>query len=205
LDLLAIFVGQDGILPPIVKSAVAFPHAAAPASHGSRMPSTDSKVTAAALTPLGITADSKKSKSMRLLQLVLFSFLLVGCRAPDAAETSHDASKWQGTWKLVSCTNEGQTQVADLQWIVDGDHYNIRLDQVTHTDPYPFKLDARRKRIEVIHHETPKGTYGGTLRGIYEISGNSLRVCYDLTGQHYPTSFEAPIGSRQVLYEFQRQ
>ena len=72
---------------------------------------------------------------MRLLRLVLLSGSLVGCRAPHAGDSSDDANRWQGTWKLVSCTYDGQSQMADTQWIVDGDHYNIRLDQVTHVDP----------------------------------------------------------------------
>src|ERR1700730_17992478 len=108
-------------------------------------------------------------------------------------------------WKLVSRTYDGEPQMADMQWIVDGAHYNIRLNQQLGVDPYPFKLDASRKHIDVIHHETPAGTYGGKLMGIYEISGESLRVCYDLTGRQYPNSFGAPKGSRQVLYQFQRE
>jgi uncharacterized protein (TIGR03067 family) len=142
---------------------------------------------------------------MRLFRLVLLSCLLVGCRGPDAADSAEDAKQWQGTWKLVSCTYDGEPQMADMQWVVNGDHYNIRLNQRLGEDPYPFKLDASQKHIDVTHHETPKGTYGGKLTGIYEIKGDSLRVCYDLTGQQYPGSFDATKGSRQVLYQFQRQ
>jgi len=49
------------------------------------------------------------------------------------------------------------------------------------------------------------GTYGGKLKGIYKVSGDSLTVCYDLTDSQYPTSFEATRGSRRVLYQFRRQ
>jgi hypothetical protein len=43
------------------------------------------------------------------------------------------------------------------------------------------------------------------LKGIYELNGDSLTVCYDLTGQHYPKSLDAGRGSRQVLYRFRRE
>jgi len=112
---------------------------------------------------------------------------------------------WQGTWKLVSATYNGEPQNADMRWVVDGDHYNIVLDGQRHSDPYPFKLDPSNHRIEVIHHETPPGTYGGKLRGIYRISDSSLTVCYDLMGREYPTSFEAGPGSRRVLYQFAKE
>lgn len=137
--------------------------------------------------------------------LVLSSCCLAGCGATDAADSAGDMTRWQGTWKLVSCTWNGQPQTADLQWIVEGDRYLIRLDGQTHEDPNPFTLDASRKHIDVNHHDTPRGTYGGKLKGIYEVSEGSLRVCYDLTGSQYPSSFDAAPGSRRVLYQFRRE
>ena len=142
---------------------------------------------------------------MRLGWLLLLGCLLAGCRALSTADSADDTTEWQGTWKLVGSSYDGEPQIADMEWIVDGDHYTIRLNQQSHEDPYMFKLDASRKQIDVLHHETPAGTYGGKLKGIYKISGDSLTVCYDLTGQRYPESFEAKRGSRQVLYQFQRE
>ena len=43
------------------------------------------------------------------------------------------------------------------------------------------------------------------MKGIYEITGETLRVCYDLTGGRYPKSFDAGAGSGQVVYEFRRE
>ena len=132
---------------------------------------------------------------MRLGWLMLLGCLLVGCKAISAADSADDTKQWQGNWKLVASTYDGEPQMADMEWIVDGDHYNIRLNGQLHEDPNWFKLDATRKQIDIFHHETPPGTYGGKLKGIYEINGNSLIVCYDLTGQGYPQSFDANRGS----------
>jgi uncharacterized protein (TIGR03067 family) len=141
----------------------------------------------------------------RLGRLVILGCLIASCRAVSSADSADDIKKWQGTWKLTSCTYDGEPQTADMEWIVDGDHYTIRLNGQSNVDPYMFKLDASRKQIDVFHHETPAGTYGGSLKGIYEISGDSLTVCYDLTDQRYPESFDAKRGSRQVLYQFRRE
>src|SRR5690348_1349094 len=62
----------------------------------------------------------------------------VGNRASEADDTR----AWQGTWKLVSCIANGESQMADMQWIVKGDRYTIRLDRKSGTDPYPFQLDS---------------------------------------------------------------
>ena len=142
---------------------------------------------------------------MRIGWLLLLGCLLAGCRAVATADSADDTKQWQGTWKLVVSTYDGEPQTADMEWIVDGDHYNVRLNRQTEVVPNMFKLDASHKHIDVIHHETPSGTYGGKVKGIYQISGDSLTVCYDLTDQGYPESFDAKRGSRQVLYQFRRE
>ena len=142
---------------------------------------------------------------MRCSGFIVFAFLLAGCDLNQAANEADDTRAWQGTWKLVSCIANGEPQMADMQWIVNGDQYTIRLEGKSGADPYPFKLDPKQKHIDVTHHDTPKGTYGGRLKGIYEIQGNSMKVCYDLKGQRYPKSFDAARGSEQALYQFQRE
>ena len=103
---------------------------------------------------------------MRRLGFIHFACLLAVCGVNHAAATEADDTRaWQGTWKLVSCMANGESQTADMKWIVNGDR----------------------------------------LKGIYEIQGNSLKVCYDLKGQRYPKSFDAGRGSAQVLYQFQRE
>jgi len=145
------------------------------------------------------------AKFTRLGWLLLLGCLIAGCRVDVIAGSSDDTEKWQGIWRMVACTYDGEPQRADMEWIVDGDHYTIRLNGQSNVDPYTIKLDPSRKHIDVFHHETPPGTYGGSLKGIYDISGDSLTVCYDLTGQRYPESFNANRGSRQVLYKFRRE
>lgn len=141
----------------------------------------------------------------RIGWLVILTCLLAACRVDVIADSDDDARKWQGIWRMVATTYDGEPQTADMAWIVDGDRYTIRLNGVSHEDPYMFKLDSTDKHIDVFHHETPPGTYGGSLKGIYEVSDDSLTVCYDLTGQRYPESFDAKRGSRQVLYQFRRE
>ena len=142
---------------------------------------------------------------IRLGWLALVGCMLASCRGVSAADPADDIKKWQGTWKLVSCTYDGEPQMADMEWIVDGDHYNIRLDQKLNPDPYTITLDPSGRHVDIFHHDTPPGTFGGKLKGIYQVSDDSLTVCYDLTDQGHPKSFDAKRGSRQVLYQFRRE
>ena len=145
------------------------------------------------------------AKIVQLGWLLLLACSLAACRVSLIADSADDTREWQGIWRMVTTTYDGEPQTADMEWIVDGDHYTIRLNGQSHVDPYTIKLDPSQKHIDVFHHETPPGTSGGSLKGIYDISGDSLTVCYDLTGQRYPESFNANRGSRQVLYKFQRE
>ena len=142
---------------------------------------------------------------MRLGWLLLIAGLLASCKGISAADSSDDAKEWQGTWKMISCTYDGEPQKGEMEWIVKGGQYTIRVNGVSQQDPNMITLDASNKHIDVFHHETPPGTYGGKLKGIYEINGDSLTVCYDLTAERYPKSLDAPRGSRQVLYKFHRE
>ena len=137
--------------------------------------------------------------------LALFACLLAGCDARPAANPDDGVKQWQGTWKMVSTTYDGTPQTGDMAWVVKANQYFIRMNGQVHEDPYAFTLDPDKKQISVLHHDTPPGTTGGSLKGMYKIDGDSLTVVYDLTGQNFPSAFEAPQGSRQVLYEFRRE
>jgi len=148
---------------------------------------------------------------MRRLELALLSCLLAlfdcslaGCGTTHAGDSSNDTAKWQGTWKLISCVANGESQPGDVEWVVDGDRYTVCLNRKP-AESSTITLDASQKHVDIFHHDTPQGTFGGKLKGIYEIKGDSLKVCYDLTGERYPKSFEAGPGSRQVLYQMQRE
>lgn len=142
---------------------------------------------------------------MRVWVLMIVSCALAGCGAVSSGSAEEDKARWQGRWKMVSTIWEGAPQSGNLEWVVDGDHYATVLDGRADNVPNVITLNAARKQVDIFHHDTPPGTYGGKLKGIYEVSGNTLRVCYDLTGQHYPKSFDVPRGSRQVVYEFRRE
>jgi uncharacterized protein (TIGR03067 family) len=142
---------------------------------------------------------------MRRLHLALVIGLILAAGIARAVDKTDETRNWQGTWNMVSCTWNGEPQNGNVQWIVKGDQYTIWMDHKSGQDPHTFKLDPSKKQIDVFHHETPKGTWGGSLKGIYEIKGDTLKVCYDLKGERYPKGFEAGPGSGQVVYQFKRE
>ena len=101
----------------------------------------------------------EKNRMAKRAWVVLFMLSLAGCNWILPSSSSDDMKALQGTWTLVSATNNGAPMSADMQWMVDGDAY-VRYNQ--QTDPTPVKITlSSHNRIDAVHHETPAGTYGG--------------------------------------------
>lgn len=149
---------------------------------------------------------------MRMLTVILAGTLLAmnACSKSGMLPTHNpeeDAKKLQGTWKLTRAIFNGEPQSGDAGLTIDGDKYIMTYEG--NDTPNVFKLDtAGPNTIWVFHHENPlasQGFWGGTLTGIYELSGDRLRICFDLTGRTYPRTFAAGKGSGQGIFEYRRE
>ncbi|HEX5411654.1 MAG TPA: TIGR03067 domain-containing protein [Terriglobia bacterium] len=150
---------------------------------------------------------------MRVLPVILAGTLLAmsACSTAGVVPTdkhSDDAAKLQGKWKLTRATFNGLPLSGDASLIISGDQYIMTYEG--NLTPSVFKLGtAGPNTIWVFHHEespfASQGFWGGTLTGIYQLSGDRLRICFDLTGRTYPKNFEAGKGSGRGLFEYKRE
>lgn len=149
---------------------------------------------------------------MRMLTVILAGSLLAmsACTKTGVLPDNHsaeDARAMQGTWKLTRAIFNGERLTGDASLTIGGQQY-IMIYEGNYT-PSVFKLGTGGPNtIWVFHHENPlasQGFWGGTLTGIYELSGDRLRICFDLTGRTYPKDFAAGKGSGQGIFEYQRE
>ena len=150
---------------------------------------------------------------MRVLTAILACSLLAmsACspaRDLPAHSLEQDAKKLEGKWKLTRAIFSGQRLSGDASLTISGDQYIMVYEG--NLTPSVFKLGtAGPNTIWVFHHdESPfgnQGFWGGTLTGIYELSGDRLRICFDLTGRTYPKKFEAGKGSGRGIFEYKRE
>jgi uncharacterized protein (TIGR03067 family) len=129
-----------------------------------------------------------------------------------AADAKDDAKKelekLQGTWVMVSSERGGkkmsEDEVKAFQRTVKGDEYIVlhngeTLVKGTFTiDPTkkPKTIDALRSEGE--NKDTP-------MRGIYEIDGDTYKVCFAPPGMERPTEFVSKEGSMHVISVWKRQ
>jgi uncharacterized protein (TIGR03067 family) len=142
---------------------------------------------------------------MRLLLAAVFGvFVLIatGTRADEKADIEKERQKFQGTWAFESSAAGGQElPAADLKDFVltfEGDKHTVKKG----TDVIQVgtqKIDPAKtpKTIDVTITEGPsKGT---VMLGIYEIDGDTLKVCFDASGKKRPTEFKSAPGSETFV------
>ena len=130
---------------------------------------------------------------------------------PSSSSPAEDHEKLQGTWKMERATFNGQALMNDVRWVFDGDNMTVVLGgnyEGGVRAQYQLGTGETPNTILIKAFDNPladKGYYGGSYTGIYKLSGDKLRVCYDMTGREYPKSFDASKGSRRMTYEFTRE
>jgi uncharacterized protein (TIGR03067 family) len=125
-----------------------------------------------------------------------------GARADDKADVDKELKKFQGTWTFESVETGGKEIPAEefkgVTITFEGARYTVKKGAEV-IQVATQKLDASKspKTIDVTVAEGPnKGT---VIPGIYEISGDTLRVCFDPEGKKRPTEFKAASGSQTLV------
>jgi uncharacterized protein (TIGR03067 family) len=131
--------------------------------------------------------------------------MLIAAGPADGDATKKDLEKMQGDWAAASMVVDG-TKLSDdeaqcLFRTVKGDHYTV----------YHFNKEIGKGALAIDATKKPKtidATPAGKakpLRGIYELEGDRLKVCFAPPGKDRPTDFEAKEGSGHTLTVWERE
>jgi uncharacterized protein (TIGR03067 family) len=141
---------------------------------------------------------------------VLAVGLLLGASPVD--DTKDDLAKMEGEWTLVSMERDGEQPpeefIKSLRRVVKGDEYTVtgrgQDGNPATLSKGKFKLDASKKPKTIDF--TPSGgvAAGETLLGIYELQGDTLKVCYAMPSHDRPKEYKTPEGSHCTLSVWKR-
>jgi uncharacterized protein (TIGR03067 family) len=129
-----------------------------------------------------------------------------GVRADDKADAEKELKKFQGTWTFESVEAGGKKLPTDAlkgsTVTFEGDKYTVKNGDAV-LQAATLKLDPSKspKAFDVTVAEGPNK---GTILGIYEIDGDTLKVCFDPEGKKRPTEFKTAAGSQTTLVVHQR-
>lgn len=127
--------------------------------------------------------------------------------APQADAGDKHYQQLEGTWMCVTYELNGLKVPEDLfqghGLIFEGKHY-IRLDAAGKTKgTYKLDPDKSPKTIDMTNAEGPGK--GDTVPGIYELSGDTLRICLAVGSEERPKEFVSKKGSGDALQVLKRE
>ena len=125
-----------------------------------------------------------------------------GAGADDKADVEKELKKFQGTWTFESVEAGGkEVPAAGFKGITvtfEGDQYTVKKgDEVIQAATQKLDPSQSPKTLDVTVAEGPNK--GAVMLGIYEISGDTLKVCFDPEGKKRPTQFKSASGSQTLV------
>ncbi len=113
----------------------------------------------------------------------------------------------EGTWLPTAAELGGQKFPDEvrksIKLVIRDGKYTVTVGP--QTDQGTVKLDpsAKPKAMDIVGTDGPNK--GKTFPAIYELSGDTLRICYDLSGKSRPTEFATKPGTSLFLVTYQRE
>ncbi len=130
-----------------------------------------------------------------------FSSLSPGEDKKDAANAM------DGTWLPTAAELGGEKFPDDvrksMELVVGEGKYTLTVSKVP--DKGTVKLDASKKLKELDIVGTEGRNKGKTILAIYEVTDETLKICYDLSGKARPTEFKTTKGTLLFLVTYKRE
>lgn len=115
---------------------------------------------------------------------------------------SADLQQMQGEWvpvEVVAAEKVPADVLAAIKLKIKGNAYSLEGGQIQDQGSFKLNETTNPKSMDV----TPQS--GDELPAIYELSGDTLRVCYPINGAARPTAFKSAEGANQVLTIYKRK
>jgi uncharacterized protein (TIGR03067 family) len=119
-----------------------------------------------------------------------------------------DLKKIQGTWQFTAQAMDGKPrpseQLTKLKITFAGDKWTVRDDgKVVQAGTH--KVDSTKTPGQVDAYVTEGEDKGSTMLGIYELKGDTMKVCFDPKGKMRPTSFTAKAGQMSATIQREKK
>jgi uncharacterized protein (TIGR03067 family) len=112
-----------------------------------------------------------------------------------------------GTWKPgeVELAGVKLPEAAFASWRLELGKGIYELQGAESPDKGTVKVDETKKPMTMDVTGTDGPNKGRTYPAIYELKGDTLRICYDLSGKSRPTEFKTAKQTKLYLVTYQRE
>jgi uncharacterized protein (TIGR03067 family) len=139
---------------------------------------------------------------MRIICVALSLVLGLFASSILADDVAKDLKKLEGTWTFDSVEAGGNKLPAEqfktMSVTMEGTKYSVKLNDMV-VEAATQKIDSSKspKTMDVTVTEGPNK--GKVYLAIYEINGDTLKVCFDPEGKKRPTEFKGDVGSQTLV------
>lgn len=114
----------------------------------------------------------------------------------------------QGTWKFIAQEMDGKPRPAEdlknLTITFTGDKWSVRMDG-KEVQAGTHKFDPSKKPGQIDAKVTEGENKGSAMLGIYEMKGDTMKVCFDPMGKERPTSLTAKAGQFSAVVQREKK
>jgi len=133
--------------------------------------------------------------------------LVLAATAAFAGDTPADAKALQGTWVPVRADLGGAPMpdavLKTISLRLTGAEYLVLVGASPDSGTWSIDPASKPKGMTVTGVKGPNA--GKTFPAIYELAGDTLRICYDLSGAMRPAEFKSAPGTKLYLVTYHRR
>jgi len=134
---------------------------------------------------------------------------VMACVCVWAADAPKGGGKVDGVWKPLKGELGGRPMpeevMKSITLTLTNSNYDVYVGTDTARDRGTAKYNTKVAPMTIDITGTNGPNMGKTIPAIYEVDGDTLRVCYDLSGAKHPTEFKTTPGTQLFLVTYQRK
>jgi uncharacterized protein (TIGR03067 family) len=124
-----------------------------------------------------------------------------------AADPPDDATAVQGFWLPAKAELAGQPMgdalLKSISLKMDDGKWEVLVAGEPDRGTYTLDANASPKSMTIVGTDGPN--HGRTFPAIYELNGDTLCICYDLSGAKRPNEFKSVAGTKLYLVTYHRK
>jgi len=143
-----------------------------------------------------------------MIQQLLLSAVAVGLLTaadkPESDAVKKEMDKLQGYWEVTAAEGAGlDADAKQLKLVFTGDKLAFsKGNKAVHEATYKVDPSQKPRTIDITHVTGPQ--QGKTFRGIYELEGDQLKICWSGDGEKRSTEFAVKPKTTQALLTLKR-
>jgi uncharacterized protein (TIGR03067 family) len=142
-----------------------------------------------------------------LLRLFVAFVLVLSFSSAARSADAKDGDAIQGTWLPSAAKLAGQKFPDEVRKTIklaikDG-RYTVTVGAAVDQGTVTLNPATKPKSMDITGTDGPNK--GKTFLAIYELNGDTLRICYDLSGKSRPTEFKTTAGTQLYLVTYERE